>query len=102
MAIGQRAADGPANLVALLRRCERVGYTAWHRLHTYDRRSCQLQLWNVVEDALRLLDAHPAGADAQAAKRALDDAVDPAREARQTRPRTSCCAAPRAGRRRAI
>jgi hypothetical protein len=75
VSIGQRAADGPPNLVALLRRCERVGYTAWHRLHTYDRRSCQLQLWNVVEDALRLLDAHPSGADAQAAKRTLDDAV---------------------------
>ena len=75
VSIGQRAQDGPDNLIALLRRCERVGYTAWHRLHTYDRRSCQLQLWNVVEDALRRLDVHHAGSESQAARRALDDSV---------------------------
>ena len=75
VAIGQRVADGPDNLVALLRRCERVGYTAWHRLHTFDRRSCQLQLWNVVEDTLRLLDAHPTSTDSQPVRRALDDSV---------------------------
>jgi hypothetical protein len=75
VSIGQRAQDGPDNLIALLRRCERVGYTAWHRLHTYDRRSCQLQLWNVVEDALRRLDGHRAGSESQQARRALDDSV---------------------------
>lgn len=45
IALGQRATSGPVELIDLLRRCERVGYTAWHRLHTYDRRSCQLQVW---------------------------------------------------------
>lgn len=66
IALGQRATSGPEELIDLLRRCERVGYTAWHRLHTYDRRSCQLQVWGVVEDALRLLDRTPAGVDASA------------------------------------
>lgn len=56
IALGQRAPSGPEQLIDLLRRCERVGYSAWHRLYTYDRRSCQLQVWGVVEDALRLLD----------------------------------------------
>lgn len=75
VSIGQRASDGPDNLVALLRRCERVGYTAWHRLHEFDRRSCQQQLWNVIEDALRLLEAHPTGSASQPARRAIDDSV---------------------------
>ena len=66
IALGQRATSGPEELIDLLRRCERVGYTAWHRLHTYDRRSCQLQVWGVVEDALRLLDETANGVDTSA------------------------------------
>ncbi|HEV2060032.1 MAG TPA: hypothetical protein VGR11_11795 [Solirubrobacteraceae bacterium] len=69
IALGQRAESGSEELVDLLRRCESIGYTAWHRLHTYDRRSCQLQVWGVVEDALRLLDATPAPPAAADARR---------------------------------
>lgn len=72
VALGQRAASGPEQLIDLLRRCERVSYTAWHRLHMYDRRSCQLQVWGVVEDALRVLDETPVSPASPSAARKLE------------------------------
>ena len=75
IALGQRADSGPEELIDLVRRCERVGYTAWHRLYTYDRRSCQMQIWGVVEDALRLLDEAPTDGAGTAAS-TLGDSLD--------------------------
>lgn len=44
-------------LVDLLRRCQEVAYTAWHRLTRFDRRQCQNMIFSVIEEALRQLDA---------------------------------------------
>lgn len=54
--LGYRTTTGPDELIDVLRRCEQISYTGWHRLAQWDRRLLQRTVWSVVEDALRLLD----------------------------------------------
>ena len=43
-------------LVALLMRCQQLGYAAWHRLSEFDRRFCQDMIFLVAVEALRRMD----------------------------------------------
>jgi hypothetical protein len=54
--LGRDLRPGSAELVDLLRRCQQVAYTAWHRLTRFDRRQCQTMIFSVIEEALRRLD----------------------------------------------
>jgi hypothetical protein len=54
--LGRDLRPQSAELVELIRRCQQVAYTAWHRLHRFDRRQCQTMIFSVVEEALRRLD----------------------------------------------
>jgi hypothetical protein len=55
--LGRDVPAGAAEHVDLLRRCQEVAYTAWHRLTRYDRRQCQNMIFSVIEEALRQLDS---------------------------------------------
>jgi hypothetical protein len=55
--LGRDLPPGSAELVDLLRRCQQVAYTAWHRLNCFDRRQCQNMIFSVIEEALRQLDS---------------------------------------------
>jgi hypothetical protein len=55
--LGRDLPAGSDELVDLLRRCQEVAYTAWHRLTRFDRRQCQNMIFSVVEEALRQLDS---------------------------------------------
>jgi hypothetical protein len=55
--LGRDLPPGSAELVDLLRRCQQVAYTAWHRLNRFDRRQCQNMIFSVIEEALRQLDS---------------------------------------------
>jgi hypothetical protein len=54
--LGRDLPAGSEELVDLLRRCQQVAYTAWHRLTRFDRRQCQNMIFSVIEEALRQLD----------------------------------------------
>jgi hypothetical protein len=64
--IGPRVPPGSEALVELVRRCQQIGYTAWHRLAPYDRRLCEDMVFSIVEEALRRLDGEEGVADAEA------------------------------------
>lgn len=55
--LGRQLPPGSAPLVDLLRRCQQVAYSSWHRLTPFDRRQCQNMIFSVIEEALRLLDS---------------------------------------------
>jgi hypothetical protein len=55
--LGRDLPAGSAELVDLIRRCQEVAYTAWHRLTRFDRRQCQNMIFSVIEEALRQLDS---------------------------------------------
>jgi hypothetical protein len=57
VSLGRDLPAGAAEHVDLLRRCQQVAYTAWHRLTRYDRRQCQNMIFSVIEEALRQLDS---------------------------------------------
>jgi hypothetical protein len=54
--LGRELPPGSAELVALIRRCQQVAYSAWHRLNRFDRRQCLTMVFQVIEEALRRLD----------------------------------------------
>jgi hypothetical protein len=54
--LGRELPPGSAELVDLIRRCQQVAYSAWHRLNRFDRRQCQTMVFQVIEEALRRLD----------------------------------------------
>jgi hypothetical protein len=54
--LGRELPPGSAELVDLIRRCQHVAYSAWHRLNRFDRRQCQTMVFQVIEEALRRLD----------------------------------------------
>jgi hypothetical protein len=54
--LGRDLRPESAELVNLIRRCQQVAYTAWHRLTRWDRRQCQTMIFSVIEEALRRLD----------------------------------------------
>jgi hypothetical protein len=54
--LGRELRPGSAELVELLRHCQQIAYTAWHRLAPFDRRQCQNMIFSVIEEALRRLD----------------------------------------------
>jgi hypothetical protein len=54
--LGRELPPGSAELVDLIRRCQQVAYTAWHRLNRFDRRQCQTMIFQVIEEALRRID----------------------------------------------
>jgi hypothetical protein len=58
--IGARLHPCRPEVVDLVRCCQQVGYTAWHRLAPYDRRLCQDMVFSVIEEAFRMLEADPA------------------------------------------
>jgi hypothetical protein len=57
VSLGRDLPAGAAEHVDLLRRCQEVAYTAWHRLTRFDRRQCQNMIFSVIEEALRQLDS---------------------------------------------
>jgi hypothetical protein len=54
--LGRELPPGSAELVDLIRRCQQVAYTAWHRLNRFDRDQCQTMIFQVIEEALRRID----------------------------------------------
>jgi hypothetical protein len=54
--LGRELPPGSAELVDLIRRCQQVAYTAWHRLNRFDRGQCQTMIFQVIEEALRRID----------------------------------------------
>jgi hypothetical protein len=56
VSLGRELPPGSAELVDLVRRCQQVAYSAWHRLNRFDRRQCQTMVFQVIEEALRRLD----------------------------------------------
>jgi hypothetical protein len=56
VSLGRELPPGSAELVDLIRRCQQVAYSAWHRLNRFDRRQCQTMVFQVIEEALRRLD----------------------------------------------
>jgi hypothetical protein len=54
--LGRALPPGSAELVDLIRRCQQVAYSAWHRLNRFDRQQCQTMVFQVIEEALRRLD----------------------------------------------
>jgi hypothetical protein len=54
--IGPRLKACDPELIDLVRHCQEVGYTAWHRLAPYDRRLCQDMVFSVIEEAFRMLE----------------------------------------------
>jgi hypothetical protein len=69
----EESIQSPAE-VRLLSRCDQVSYTAYHRLHQYDRRHCQQMIFRVVLELLRRIDRQrqgPAAPDASRSERQL-------------------------------
>jgi hypothetical protein len=56
VSLGRELPPGSGELVDLIRRCQQVAYSAWHRLNRFDRRQCQTMVFQVIEEALRRLD----------------------------------------------
>ena len=56
VSLGRELPPGSAELVDLIRRCQQVAYSAWHRLNRFDRRQCQTMIFQVIEEALRRID----------------------------------------------
>jgi hypothetical protein len=56
VSLGRELPEGSAELVDLIRRCQQVAYSAWHRLNRFDRRQCQTMIFQVIEEALRRID----------------------------------------------
>ena len=56
VSLGRELPPGSAELVDLIRRCQQVAYSAWHRLNRFDRRQCQTMIFQVIEEALRQID----------------------------------------------
>ena len=54
--LGRELPPGSEELVDLIRRCQQVAYTAWHRLNKFDRGQCQTMIFQVIEEALRRID----------------------------------------------
>lgn len=54
--LGHDLPAGSPELVDLVRRCQQVAYTAWHRMAEFDRKQCQNMIFSVIEEALRRLD----------------------------------------------
>ena len=54
--LGRELPAESAELVDLIRRCQQVAYTAWHRLNRFDRGQCQTMIFQVIEEALRRID----------------------------------------------
>jgi hypothetical protein len=54
--LGHDLPSGSPELVDLVRRCQQVAYTAWHRMARFDRSQCQNMIFSVIEEALRRLD----------------------------------------------
>jgi hypothetical protein len=54
--LGRELPPGSAQLVDLIRRCQQVAYSAWHRLNRFDREQCQTMVFQVIEEALRRID----------------------------------------------
>jgi hypothetical protein len=54
--LGHDLPAGSAQLVELIRRCQQIAFTAWHRLAAYDRRLCQNMIFSVIEESLRRMD----------------------------------------------
>jgi hypothetical protein len=54
--IGPHLTTCDPQLIELVRQCQEVGYTAWHRLAPYDRRLCQDMVFSVIEEAFRMLE----------------------------------------------
>jgi hypothetical protein len=54
--LGRELPPGSEELVGLIRRCQQVAYTAWHRLNRFDRGQCQTMIFQVIEEALRRID----------------------------------------------
>jgi hypothetical protein len=63
VSLGRRLPAGSAELVDLVRCCQQVAYSAWHRLAPFDRRQCQNMIFSVIEEALRRLDTSRRVAD---------------------------------------
>ena len=58
--LGRELPRGTDELVNLIRRCQQVAFSAWHRLDRMDRVHCQAMVFQVVEEALRRLDTDEA------------------------------------------
>ena len=78
--LGPRVPAGSEALVELVRRCQQVGYTAWHRLAPYDRRLCEDMVFSVVEEALRRLDGEEGVEEQEACVAHLGQRLDEAEE----------------------
>jgi hypothetical protein len=78
--VGPRVPAGSEALVELVRRCQQLGYTAWHRLAPYDRRLCEDMVFSVVEEALRRLDGKEGVDDDEACVARLGQRLDEAEE----------------------
>jgi hypothetical protein len=63
VSLGRRLPAGSAELVDLVRCCQQVAYSAWHRIAPFDRRQCQNMIFSVIEEALRRLDTSGRVAD---------------------------------------
>lgn len=63
VSLGRKLPAGSAELVDLVRCCQQVAYSAWHRLAPFDRRQCQNMIFSVIEEALRRLDTSRRVAD---------------------------------------
>ena len=77
--LGRQLRPGSAQLVDLLRRCQQVAYSSWHRLTPFDRRQCQNMVFSVIEEALRLLDTKgkvESGVCLRALTKRLDEAEE--------------------------
>jgi hypothetical protein len=54
--IGPHLTTCHPEVIDLVRQCQQVGYTAWHRLAPYDRRLCQDMVFSVIEEAFRMIE----------------------------------------------
>lgn len=63
VSLGRKLPAGSAELVDLVRCCQQVAYSAWHRMAPFDRRQCQNVIFSVIEEALRRLDTSRRVAD---------------------------------------
>jgi hypothetical protein len=77
--LGRDLPAGSAGLVDLVRRCQQVAYTAWHRMAPFDRRQCQNMIFSIIEEALRRLDS-PRPIESDECFAALNDRLDQAEE----------------------
>jgi hypothetical protein len=70
--LGRELPRGTDELVNLIRRCQQVAFSAWHRLDRLDRVHCQAMVFQVIEEALRRLDTDEVGR--------ADDCMGPLRD----------------------